>query len=239
LDEFKDIFRPSLGKTQLATHYIKLKDKTPRVKPSYRIPESLKKPFEDEVKRLLAAGILRECESEYRSPIIPIRKSDGSLRLVNDFSLLNAKTMDDLYPMHSPNEVLSLSAGKPWISKLDLFKSYLQVPMAEECQDMTAWQCHLGTFRWSRMAMGLKNSPRTMEILVNGLLKNTSSFANSLVDDITVSSQTFELHLIHLREILTRLRSANLTASLSKSEFAMRSLTVLGHCIENGENKTK
>jgi hypothetical protein len=87
------------------------------------------------------------------------------------------------------------------------------------------------------MAMGLKNSPRTMERLVNSLLRNTSSFANSMVDDITISSQTFELHLTHLREILTHLRSANFTASLSKSEFAMKSLTVLGHCIENGEIK--
>ena len=105
LDEFKDVFHPSLGKTHLAKHVIKLKDNTPCVRPSYRIPESLKKPFEEEVNRLISAGILRECESEYRSPIIPIRKADGSLRLVNDSFLLTSKTTDDLSPVHSSNEV--------------------------------------------------------------------------------------------------------------------------------------
>ena len=133
LNEFQEVFSSTLGRTHFATHRIKLKDSTPCVRPSYRIPESLKRPFEEEISRLFSAGILRECESDYRSPVIPIRKPDGSLRIVNDFSLLNSRTTDDLYPMSSPNEVLSLAAGKPWISKIDLSKSFLQVPLAEEC----------------------------------------------------------------------------------------------------------
>jgi hypothetical protein len=234
LNEYKDVFRKTLGKTHLATHVIKLKDTIPCVKPYYRIPEMLKPKLEDEINRLLSEGIIRECESDYCSPIIPIKKPDGSLRIVQDLSALNAKTVDDLYPMSSPNEVLSAAAGKPWISKLDLSQAYFQIPLASECQELTAFQCHLGTYCWTRTPQGAKNAPRTMERLLKSLLKGTSKFANSLLDDIVVSSDSFDDHLVHLAEILKRLRQANLTASISKSEFLKKSLTVLGHCIENG-----
>ena len=69
------------------------------------------------------------------------------------------------------------------------------------------------------------------------MLRGTSSFANSLLDDIIISSNSFELHLTHIREILKRLRAANLTASITKSEFLMKQLDVLGHVIEQGEIK--
>ena len=82
--------------------------------------------------------------------------------------------------------------------------------------------------------MGLKNTPRTMQRLIDKLLRGTSSFAGSLLDDIVISSESFDQHEMHLREILSRLRAANLTASISKSEFLIKSITILGHCLENG-----
>jgi hypothetical protein len=234
LTEFSDVFRPSLGKTDLVTHYIELTDDKPVVGPMYKMPESMKQPFEDEVNRLLAEGVLVECQSSYRSPIIPIKKPDGSLRLVNNFKLLNAKVKDDLYPMASPNEIISKAAGKPFISKIDLSKAFLQVPLAPEHQHLTAWSCFLGTFAWTRMAMGLSNSPRTMQRLADALVKGASKFASCMLDDLVVYSNTWQDHLKHLREILCRLRSANLTASRSKSQFVLKTLTVLGWCIEDG-----
>ena len=238
LNEYADtVFRPSLGVTHLVTHHIKLTDDTPCVSPPYRIPEALKKPFEEEINRLLAAGVLRPCQSSYRSGIIPIRKLDNSLRLVCDFKKLNSKTVPDLYEMPDARNVLSMAAGKKFVSKLDLSKSYFQIPLAEECQEYTSFSSFLGTFCWQRAAMGLMNSGRTMQRLMDSILRNTSKFAFCLIDDVIVGSETFESHLEHIREILDRFRAANLTASVSKSEFMMKSLTVFGHCLENGEIK--
>jgi hypothetical protein len=84
------------------------------------------------------------------------------------------------------------------------------------------------------MPMGAKNSPRTMERLLGKLLKGTSKFANYLQDDIIISSNNFADHLSHIRAILERLRAANLTASISKSEFLITELEVLGRVIKNG-----
>jgi hypothetical protein len=227
LNDFDDVFRPNLGKTHLAVHSIILSDDTPCVSKSYRIPEALKQPLEDELNRLLAAGVLRHCSSEYRSPLIPIKKPDGSLRIVNAYQAINAKTKDDLYPMSNPLDIVTKAAGKRYISKLDLSKAFLQIPLKENCQEYTAFSCSLGTLCWTRACLGLKNSPRTMQRLMDSLLRNTASFAGCLLDDIVISSDSFELHLQHLREILSRLRAANLTASVSKSEFLVKSMTVL------------
>jgi hypothetical protein len=235
LYDFKDVFRPTLGRTHLLNHYIKLKDGSPFVRPVYRIPEALKKPLEEEINRFLEAGVLRECESNYRSPLIPIRKPCGSVRLVCDYSKLHAKTIVKFHPISSPNEVLASAAGKQWI-KIDLTKTFLQVPLLEECQHSTAFQTHIvesivGRL-WPKVA---RTRRRTMEKLLKTLLKGTSKFCQSLIDDVIISSNSFEEHLMHLREILTRLRQANLTASISKSEFLLKSLTVLGHVLEDGK----
>jgi hypothetical protein len=88
-----------LGKTGLAVHFIKLKDTTPCIKPFYRVPDMLKPKLEAEISRLLSQGIICKCEREYCWLIIPIKKPDGSLRIVQDLSALNAKTVDDLYPL--------------------------------------------------------------------------------------------------------------------------------------------
>jgi hypothetical protein len=57
LYELSDVFRPTLGKTHPATPKIQLSDDTPCVSKSYRIPEALKQPLEDELNRLLEAGV--------------------------------------------------------------------------------------------------------------------------------------------------------------------------------------
>ena len=235
LREFSDVFRSSLGCTNIATHKIELTDKTPCVSKPYRIPEALKEPLDAEINRLLEAGVLRYCSSPYRAPLIPIKKPDGSLRLVNAFQCVNAKTVDDLYPMSSPMDIITKAAGKKFLSKLDLSKSFLQIKLDEGSQEYTAFSSPShGTLCWTRCCMWLKNSPRTMQRAMDNLLRGLSAFCGCLIDDIVLSSNTFEEHENHLRTVLTRLRNANLTVSVSKSEFLMRSMDVLGYRLQDG-----
>ena len=179
LVEFKDVFRPTLGQTPLAVHHIRLRDTTPCVRPAYRIPQALQQPLQEEINRLLAMGVIRHCQSSYRAPLIPIRKRDNTIRIVNDFSLLNSRCHDDLFPMSNANDVLALSAGKLWTSKIDLAKSYYQVPLASESQPLTAFQTEDSVYCYTRMPQGCKNAPRTLERLLKNLLKGTSSFAHN------------------------------------------------------------
>jgi hypothetical protein len=195
----------------------------------------MKQRFEDEINRLLKAGVIRECSSAYRSPIIAIEKSDKRLRIVGDYKNLNSKTVDDLYPMTDPYDVLCKAAGKKYVSKLDLTTAFFQIPLDDESQDYTAFSCYLGSFCFCRASMGLKNSPRSMQRLMDRVLRGTSKFAGVLLDDIVIGSYTLDDHESHLRNILCRLREANLTVSVNKSEFLLKSITILGHRLEDGQ----
>jgi hypothetical protein len=235
LNEFVDVFRPSLGLTTLAEHSIDLTDDKPVSRPMYRVPESLKKPLAEEIDRLLKAGVLVEGQSDFRSPLIPIKKADNSLRLVNDFKMLNSKTRADLYPMADPNQIIQRAAGKKIISKIDLSKSFLQIGLRKEHQHYTAFSIPShGTLMWTRMAQGLTGSPATMQRLIDRLIRGCENYASAMLDDFCIYSDSVAEHCQHLRQILSRLREANLTASISKSQFAMAKLEVLGFCLEGG-----
>ena len=137
--------------------------------------------------------------------------------------------------MHDPMQIVSKAAGKKYVSKLDLSKSFLQIKLDENSQHYTAFSSPShGTLCWTRCCMGLKNSPRAMQRAMDNLLRGLSSFCGCVIDDIVISFNSINEHLEHLRTVLLRLREANFTVSLSKSHFIMRSLTVLGYCLEDG-----
>ena len=136
--------------------------------------------------------------------------------------------------MTNPIEVLAKAACKRFVSRLDLTKAFLQVGLDESSQELTAFSCFLGTLCWTRCSQGLSNAPRTMHRLMDNLLRGTSAYTSCLLDDIIIFPDSYDLHEIHIREILSRLRAANLTASLSKSEFLLKEITILGHTLHDG-----
>lgn len=92
--------------------------------------------------------------------------------------------------------------------------------------------------------MGIKCASATAQRLSDMILRGTHKFAASLQDDFIIHSKTFEQHLGHLREIISRLRQAGLTANPKKCFLASNEIEILGHTILNGkimpgETKTK
>ena len=60
-------------------------------------------------------------------------------------------------------------------------------------------------------------------------------YANTHQDDIIITSDSFEEHLSHIRDVLERLRVANLTARESKTQFAREETKCLGFAVGNGK----
>ena len=70
-------------------------------------------------------------------------------------------------------------------------------------------------------APGLKKiSSKIFQALMNKVLWGAGMYANTHQDDIIITSHSFEEHLTHIRDVLGRLRVANLTARASKTQFA-------------------
>ncbi|MFZ2538957.1 MAG: reverse transcriptase family protein, partial [Oscillospiraceae bacterium] len=78
-------------------------------------------------------------------------------------------------------------------------------------------------------------SGKTFQRLMNLILEGAESYCLSHVDDIVIFSQTWEDHMKHIRDVLQRLKDANLTANRSKSQFAKNKIKILGHVLEDGK----
>ncbi|GFV98197.1 retrovirus-related Pol polyprotein from transposon 17.6 [Trichonephila clavipes] len=193
---------------------------------------SKKEILKREIDRLLAEGIVEECESPYASPVVLIPKPNGTFRLCIDYRKLNEITVADTYPLPRMDDLLHQAKLTPFISTLDLRAGYHQVKVHVEDQDKTAFVCPFGTYRYLRMPYGLRNSPATFQRLMNRFCNGLEDIlALPYLDDIIVLSETFEKHMFDLKAIFERLLLFKLKANREKCHLASTRVKYLGFWI--------
>ena len=235
LTEFSSVFQDTPGRTNLTMHKIELTDQIPCWQPSYPIPHSLRNAVEQELNKMERNGVISlDLETKYNNPLIIVRKKDNTIRLVNNFILLNEKTIKVKYDMANANEIINRVAGAKIISKLDLSSFFYQIELSPECRKYTGFYTPFGTYSFNMMAQGLCGAPITAQKLIDRLLRGCHRYASALQDDIIVFSDNWQSHLNHLRDVLERLWNAGLTANVKKCMFGTHKVVILGFVIDNG-----
>ncbi|GAV06107.1 hypothetical protein RvY_16139 [Ramazzottius varieornatus] len=74
------------------------KDAVPIFKYPYRTSQQEKEIVRAEVKDMLAKGLIQPSQSPWVSPVLLVKKKDGSVRFCVDYRGLNAVTESFLYP---------------------------------------------------------------------------------------------------------------------------------------------
>lgn len=223
----------SFGHTTGVKHHIRLHDQTPFKERSRPIHPSDREAVKQHLRELLDAGIIRESESPFASPVVVVKKKNGKIRLCIDFRKLNNRTIKDAYALPNIEEIFSALSGARWFSVMDLKSGYYQVEMAEVDKHKTAFTCPLGFYEFNRMPQGVTNAPSTFQRLMEKCVGDLHlSEVLVFLDDLIVFSETLEEHEERLMRVLHRLRDYGLKLSPEKCQFFKSSVKYLGHVVD-------
>ena len=234
-EEFPEVFSDLPGKARGGQFKIDTGEAAPRRSHPYRVPDRLKEGVRAEVNKLVELGIVVPSTSPWASPVVPVPKTDGTVRVCVDYRKLNEVTTSDPYYMATMDEILERVGGSKVISKLDLAKGFYQVEVDPLSQEKTAFISPYGKFEFRRMPFGLKNAPAMFQRLMEVVLGDCYGCSAPYIDDIIVFSENGEEHVQHLRCVLDALRKYGLTIKEAKCEWGKVKLEYLGHVIGGGE----
>ncbi|GFR64803.1 SCAN domain-containing protein 3, partial [Elysia marginata] len=197
------------GKIQREIHVIS--DEIVRVKP-YQLSFASQKFVKKEVKRLLELGVIEPSVNPFSSPIILVKKKEGSLRFCIDFQILNIITVLDTTNIPLAEDLFAQLSDFTIFTSCDLSKAYWQISMHPDSRHLTAFQTPLGLMQWTRMPFGLVNAPATFCSLMR-LALNNEPMLLSYFKGTLLHTRSWEDHVIGLRLLLTILRNHGLTVN--------------------------
>lgn len=242
-----------LGCSNLVQMHINLTNNQPVYRRPYRLSHNEQGIVRSKVKELLDAGIIKESESDYASPVILVKKKNGDSRLCVDYRALNSITIRDRYPLPNIDDQVSRLAGKNFFTSLDMAQGYHQLEICPKDTHKTAFITTQGHYEYTRIPFGLANAPSVFMRLVNKLLdtldttnKRTDKQADSpndskhhpsghsteilaFLDDLLLPSVDVQSGLELLQKVLDKLHSENLKLNMSKCTFLQNKITYLGH----------
>lgn len=202
------------------------------------------------IDRFLKYGLLTECESEYNTPILPVKKADGkSYRLVQDLRAIN-KIVEDIHPVvANPYTLLTkLRDTLHWFTVLDLKDAFFCLPLASESQKLFAFEWEnpdsgrKTQLTWTVLPQGFKNSPT---IFGNQLTKDLETWVPpdnegvllQYVDDLLIATETREECVQWTVELLNFLGLSGYRVSQQKAQIIQQQVTYLGLEISKGQRE--
>lgn len=177
-------------------------------------------------------GWLVTSNSPYGSPVIMVKKPDGSYRVCIDYRPLNAITVKNNYGLVRQDDLFDRLQGSQWFTKIDLRTGYYQIRMKPGDEYKTAIRTRYGHYEWTVMPMGLVNAPATfMHLMQTVFRQELDKFVVVYLDDILIYSKTLEEHMKHVRRVLELMKTNGLYGKLSKCSFLQKEVHFLGHIL--------
>ena len=126
---------------------------------------------------------------------------------------------------------MCLLGGKLFYSRLDARSAFFQLPLDKKSRPLTAFTCAFGLYEFCALPMGLKSSPSLYQNFADKVLAGQDEFCLPYLDDWVVFSNSRTRHMTHLRQVLIRIKKANLKLKRLKCIFFKKSIEFLGYIV--------
>ena len=143
--EYHDIFsleEDERGETDLIEFEIDFSDEAPRKHSVRRTPFAARQEIANQLERMQRSGVITPSKSPWSSdssPIVLVRKRDGTLQFCIDYHVL---TKPDLFPLPRINDLLDQLGKSKCFTTLDLESRYWKIKVHENSQGKTAFITH-------------------------------------------------------------------------------------------------
>lgn len=209
---------------------------SPVIQPLRRCPIPILGRVKSKLDELLEMGIIERVTkpSSWVSPLVPIIKDNGDLRLCVDMRRANQAIQRLNHPLPVFDDLLPRFSGAKYFTTLDIKQAFHQVELVEESRDITTFITNWGLYRYTRLLFGVNYAPEFFQNLMESILAqcpNTVVF----IDDILMWGATEEEHDKAVKHTLDVLSKYGLSLNVSKCKFKQQEVQFHGHRLsENG-----
>lgn len=197
------------------------------------VPFKLLPLVEEELDNLERGGIIdKVTTSNWATPIVPILKKNGKIRLCGDYKItVNPHLVVDDHPFPTIDELLSKLSNGNKFSKIDLTQAYLQLEVIPEHRELLTISTCKGLYKVNRLMYGIASGPTIWQREIENVLRDIPGVA-VFFDDIVITGESDELHLNRLEKVLERLHKYNIQINLEKSSFFLDKVNYCGYMID-------
>ena len=187
-----------------------------------------------ELQKMLEAEVIVEVgASEWVSPVLMVRKADGTWRFCVDYRLLNDRTKPWWHPTPDMNQLINCMATAFFKTSIDLNSGYWQIGVRPGDKEKLTFICPMGLYTWNRMPFGAKNAGATFQYAMDKILEGYQwKRAPTYIDNIGIWSKKGEDHVKIVDEVLTLFENAGATLNAKKCEFGCRKISYLGLVVD-------
>ncbi|GFO04002.1 Zinc finger protein [Plakobranchus ocellatus] len=230
---YSSIFSDRPGIVSTEEHCIEMTSSIPVRQRPYPVPYAMRQTLRDELREMEDLGAIRKSSYPYASPVVVVKKKDGTNRVCIDYRRLNKLTIFDPQPMKPPAAIFQGMEKDQYFSKIDLSKSYWQILVRKLDIPKTVFvtmDCH---YEFLRMPFGMINSGATLTRAVKKLLRGMDNVVD-YIDDLLIHTEIWEAHVKTLSELFKRLQETNFTVGPVKCLLGSRTVDFLGHSLARG-----
>ena len=202
------------------------------------IPTALYDQWSEQLRIWLENGIVEKQTNQvpYLGGFVPVKKKDGSFRFAYDARNVNAIIEDEHILLPRTDTLAANLAGRKFYCSLDLCSFYLNFLVHPDSRDLLSFHDPVTStmYRFTRSIFGLKGSCQTSVSLMNDELAKIEGYNENIigyVDDINLSSDTFEHMIDLLKELFVTLRRCSVKLKPSKCIFFESEINIFGFLI--------
>lgn len=186
--------------------------------------------LDQEIDRLLSKGVIEQVPKPpiWVNLLVVVLKKNGGIRLCVDMRVANSAIIREPYQIPTLNEILHEFNGCTKSTTLDLNQGYHQLSLDPESRDLTAFACHRGIFRYTRLIFGMSAAAELYQRNIEHALTGLQGVKN-ISDDIIIGGKDTAELLERMRATFQRLRERNLTVNKKKCKFLQDELIYMGH----------